>query len=231
MPIARAALLALSLLALPSALAPPAADREQARRWVDVVAVTPEGGVRQGNPNAPVKLVEYGSRSCPTCQRFALEGMEALRADYIAGGKVSYEFREFWVHPQDPGLSLLGKCVPLSRFFPLLDAMFAEQASLSGKMDQQVFEEVTALPQLQQPREYARRLGYVDLLKRRGMPEARALQCLNDQAMLARIEGHVRAGIEAGVKGTPTFFLNGRRLDNAYIWSQVESELRAAIGS
>jgi protein-disulfide isomerase len=226
----RATFLGLAALALPSAVPakPPAA---QAANWINTVAVTPEGGVRQGNPNAPVKLVEYGSRSCPTCKRFADEGVGPLRDNYVSTGKVSYEFREFWVHPQDPGLSLLGKCVPLSRFFPLLDAMFAEQGALSGQMSQEVFNEINALPQLRQPAAYARRLGYVGLLKRRGMPEARAMQCLNDAVMLERIEGHVRGGIAAGVDGTPTFFINGRKLDNVYVWAQVEAELRASLGS
>lgn len=225
----RIALLALAALALPSAPATP--PPAQAVNWVSTVAVTPQGGVRQGSPNAAVKLVEYGSRSCPTCKRFADEGVGPLRADYIATGKVSYEFREFWVHPQDPGLSLLGKCVPVSRFFPLLDAMFAEQGALSGQMSQEIFNEINALPQLRQPAAYAKRLGYVDLLKRRGMPEARAAQCLGDAALLKRIEGEIRAGIAAGVDGTPTFFLNGRKLDNVYVWAQLEPELRAAIGS
>src|SRR4051812_43521423 len=42
--------------------APPAG-----KQWVDVVSKTPEGGYVQGNPNAPIKLVEYGARMCPTC--------------------------------------------------------------------------------------------------------------------------------------------------------------------
>ena len=55
------------------------------------VVATPEGGHRMGNPNAPIKLVEYGSRGCPVCGRFAAEGMEPLRTKYISTGKVSYE--------------------------------------------------------------------------------------------------------------------------------------------
>jgi protein-disulfide isomerase len=223
----RALLLALVALALPAGSV---AAKPQARNWVATFTVTPQGGVVQGNPNARVRLVEYGSRTCPTCLRFAQEGMEPLRAKYIARGKVSYEFRDFWVHPQDPGISLLGNCVPVSRYYPLLDAMFAEQEKLNAAMNPALFEEIGKLPQLQQPRAYARRLGYVDLLKRRGMPEARALQCLGDQALLKRIEDRMRVGIDAGVQGTPSFFINGRKLDNVYLWSQIEPQLQAAGG-
>ena len=37
------------------------------QNWAETVAKTPEGGFRMGNSDAPVKLVEYGARTCPTC--------------------------------------------------------------------------------------------------------------------------------------------------------------------
>ena len=45
---------------------------------------TPEGGFRIGNPAAPVKLVEYGSLTCPHCAAFAHEGEAALRPELCA---------------------------------------------------------------------------------------------------------------------------------------------------
>lgn len=217
------------LLAFATLLLSGAAPAAPTTPWVNVIVRTPEGGVRQGNPNAPVRLVEYGSRSCPTCGHFGREGVGPLRTNYISTGKVSYEYREFWVHPQDPGLSALGNCVPLSRFFPLLDAMYAEQEALSGRMNQQMFDRIAKLPQLQRPRAWAVSLGYVDLLKRRGMPEAKALQCLGNAALLNQLVARVKAGVAAGVQGTPTFFVNGTRT-GAYSWQQLEPELIAAGG-
>ena len=35
--------------------------------WTQTVVKTPEGGFRMGNPDAPLKIVEYGSRACPYC--------------------------------------------------------------------------------------------------------------------------------------------------------------------
>ena len=43
------------------------------KQWSTTVTKTAEGGYRMGNPDAPIKLVEYGSRSCPHCKRFAEE--------------------------------------------------------------------------------------------------------------------------------------------------------------
>ena len=45
----------------------PAIAAPAGANWTETVARTPEGGFRMGNPNAPVKLVEYGARTCPTC--------------------------------------------------------------------------------------------------------------------------------------------------------------------
>ena len=46
--------------------------------WRDTVTVTDMDGYMIGNPDAPIKLVEYASLTCPTCARFAAEGMEPL---------------------------------------------------------------------------------------------------------------------------------------------------------
>ena len=107
------------------------------KAWVDVVSQTPEGGYVQGNPNAPVKLIEYGSRACPVCGRFAAEGVEPLRKGPIAEGKLSYEFREYPVHGAlDLAPIALGQCVAPSAFFPLLDQMFANQQTLLAKEEE-----------------------------------------------------------------------------------------------
>ena len=66
--------------------------------WSDVVSATADGGMRMGNPNAPLKLVEYGSLSCPHCAKLANDGMETLRNKYVNSGRVSYEFRSFPIH-------------------------------------------------------------------------------------------------------------------------------------
>ena len=127
------------LLATPVAKASPPAGKQ----WVDVVAKTPEGGFRQGNPDAPIKLVEYGSRTCPTCGRFAAEGVEPLRAQFISTGQVSYEFRDFPLHgAPDFALALLNQCVGADAFFPMLDRMFANQSNFLDK--QQKLPEATS---------------------------------------------------------------------------------------
>ena len=98
------------------------------KAWVDMVTKTKDGGYLQGNPNAPIKLVEYGSRNCPYCGLFGRTAPEPLRKNYISTGKVSWEFRDFLIHgAPDLAAALLNQCVPDETFFPMLDRFFENQ--------------------------------------------------------------------------------------------------------
>ena len=212
------------------------ASAQQARKpdWAATVVLTPEGGYRQGNPNAPVKLIEYGSRTCPTCGHFAANGVPPLRRDYIATGKVSYEFRDFLVHgAPDFALALLNQCVPKGRFFPVLDALFANQEAFHSRLDQlehsqpaQV-EAWQQLPPGQAATRFAEALGMIAFMKTQGLPEAKARQCLADPALIKRI---ARTNADAvnvhRIDGTPSFLVNGRRV-SAYTWERLLPELWA----
>jgi len=165
---------AVATAAGPAAKKPVAAKRAPARapakvNWLNVVAATPEGGMRMGNPNAAVKLIEYGSRTCPHCALFDKEGLPALKAGPIAAGKLSYEFRDYPVHGAlDLGPILLGRCVSPAQFFPLLDAMFANQQTLLAKT-QAAAAKAQAIPNAtpnQVAASFAADLGYVDFVKR-----------------------------------------------------------------
>ena len=138
----RILLLVLALLGAPMLIAAKPVPRAPAHHtapatpravvnWVKTFAATPEGGVRMGNPNAPVKLIEYGSRLCPYCGRFHAESMATLRGSYVASGKVSYEFRDYPVHGAlDLAPILIGQCVSTANYFPLLDQMMAAQPEI-----------------------------------------------------------------------------------------------------
>ncbi|MBY0303734.1 MAG: protein-disulfide isomerase [Sphingomonas sp. 28-62-20] len=200
--------------------------------WADVVAPTPQGGMRMGNPDAPIKLIEYGARTCPTCARFDAEGLPALKSGMIASGKVSYEFRDFPVHgPLDIGPILLGQCVEPAAFFPMLEDMMRNQQTLLAK-EQQVAQAGQALqgkPPMEVARFFAENLGYIDFVKQRGVPESKALACLADQAAIARLAANLQqADTEYKVSGTPTFIVNGKIADGVLDWKGLEGVLRAA---
>ncbi|WP_213982238.1 thioredoxin domain-containing protein [Sphingomonas sp. dw_22] len=212
-------------------VAPPAG-----KTWMDVVAKTPEGGYLQGNPNAPIKLVEYGSRNCPVCGRFAVEGMEPLRKKYISTGQVSYEFRDFLVHgAPDLALALLNQCVPTENFFTVMDQIYANQPAFLDRTQQlvqnnpQVAQQLQSMPAPQAAVGFADALGFVEFMKQRGVPEAKARACLADQKAIEAIAKVNGDAVNNGeVTGTPTFFINGRVVPNTAAWEALEPALQAA---
>lgn len=214
---------------VPTAAAPAGQD------WTQVVSKTAEGGYVMGNPDAPLKLVEYGSRTCPTCGNFGRTAMQPLENTYVKSGKVSYEFRDFLVHgPPDFAASLLGRCAGEAVFFPILEQMYVEQdrfldAQMKAANDQQLLAVTNNGKPAQIANAWADAMGYVDFVKQRGVPEAQARQCLGDEAAIESLTKMTQdASATKDVTGTPTFFLNGNKLDQVVTWPQVEAALKNA---
>ena len=112
-------------------IAPPAGSD-----WTKVIVETPEGGFRIGNPNAPVKLMEYGSFGCSHCAAFEAEGGEPLINGYVKSGRVSWEFRSYLIFAADPAISMLTRCHGPQAFFLLKQQLYATQADWEGRLMQ-----------------------------------------------------------------------------------------------
>lgn len=200
-------------------------------QWNDRVEKTAEGGFRKGNPDAPIKLIEYGSRTCGHCASFAMASAEPLKP-YIASGKVSFEFRDFLLNPIDLGAALLGQCGGVGPFFAIKEQMFAQQAELLKNgpgQDDPFVKQLEAMSPQQRTAALAERFGYLAFVQERGVPEAQARQCLADEkATAALVKGNEDAAAKYSIAGTPTFILNGKVLPNTGTWSQVETALKAA---
>jgi protein-disulfide isomerase len=198
--------------------------------WTETVSRTAEG-FRMGNPNAPIKLVEYGARTCPTCGAFSREAAEPLKR-YVATGKVSFEFRDFLVHgAPDLAAALLGQCGGEQVFFPILDQMYADQNAYLDRLQQggaALEQRLQALPPRQQIGAIGEAMGLVDFVKQRGVPETQARACLADNASQDRLTKQTQElTASQRVTGTPTFYLNDEPLANTVSWQQVEQALKA----
>lgn len=201
--------------------------------WTTTVSPTPEGGFLMGNPNAPVKLVEYASMTCPHCATFAEEGMPALRDNYIGKGLVSLEFRNFVRDPADMAASLLARCGGAAPFFPMTEQMFAAQDQWFGKLqslsqaDQQRF---STMPPNQVPAAVAQAAGLDQFARVRGLPAGKAQQCLSDQAQIERLAKIGSDGVQQyQLPGTPSFLINGKLVENAADWASLEPRIKQAL--
>jgi protein-disulfide isomerase len=226
---ALAAALAAFMLAVPASA--PAAPRARApvahRDWSQIAVRTPEGGVRIGNPAAPVKLIEYGSISCPHCAAFSAEGALALRTRHVRSGRVSWEYRPYLIFPTDPGIFMLLNCLGPARFFPAAEQLYASQNDWYGRVRALPADQVERL-QAMQPIEQAAALvhaaGLDPFFRARGLSPAQINACLANRAGIDRLVAIARHANDLGVHGTPTFFINGRSIGTVE-WARLEPML------
>jgi protein-disulfide isomerase len=221
------------LVALPLSVQQPAPASAQAQRdWTRVVARTPQGGVRMGNPDAPVKIVEYLSLTCPHCAHFAEEGVPRLVQSYVRNGRVSLEYRNFVLNGYDLAATFLSRCADPENYFALNHAILASQEQWVGRVEALSAEQRRQLQQLQ-PIEGMKRVvalaGLDALAARHGISAAEARACLSDQAALDRIIEIRTAAEELGVNGTPSFVINGRLAGHVHDWAALEPLLRQAL--
>ncbi len=214
-----------------SAAAPVAAPTGTS--WTEVTSETPDGGMLMGNPQASVKLVEYGALSCPHCAKFSIDSAEELKA-MIAKGTVSYELRTFLIHPQDVPASLLARCNGAGPFFAIAEQMFATQndwlsrSSSITAADQQSW--ATMTPN-QVAASMADKLGLVEFVQQRGIPAEKAQACLADAQGIKTLEKIAKVATEDfKITGTPTFIINGQIVPNVTTWADLAPELKKAGG-
>lgn len=163
-------------------------------------AISPDDMVL-GNENAPVTLIEYASSTCPHCADFHEAVFEQLKTNYIDTGRVRYVFREFPTPP--PAVAVAGfqlaRCggATSEQYFARLGEIFRQQRAMfaSGTMEgvrQKLFEIGGAA----------------------GLSEEQVTQCINDEAGAERIR-RITDGADAfDVTGTPTFIINGRKVED-----------------
>lgn len=220
------------LLPMAATASKPAAKPAAARDWTRTFAVTAEGGFRMGNPGAKIALVEYGSLTCPHCQHFAETGVKPLLQNYVRTGKLSYEYRSLVLNGIDLAVTLVARCNGPSRFFPIAEQLYKTQPMWVAKVDRLPDAEkdrLQNLPRSEMMVSVAKLTGLIPVAAAHGIPPAKAEQCLKDDAAAMKLAEMHQAALDAGVPGTPTFLVNGKRV-NAGDWPSLEPFLKDAGG-
>lgn len=193
--------------------------------WVDVPGVhrpEPKAYPEQndnaiGDPHAPVRMDEYGDFQCIYCRQFALNTEPQIINSYVATGKVYFVFHSmgnFLSHfsttvdteSEDAAMAAYA-AGDQHRFWQYHDVLFANQ-----KRENSGWVSRSALDA------FARAIG-IDL--KRFNAE------LSSGTYRARVMRDETDGTRLGVKGTPTFFVNGRKI----VGAQSFALFRAAIDS
>jgi protein-disulfide isomerase len=147
-----------------------------------------------GNPDASVTVVEYASVVCGACANFHQTVYPDFKKKYIDSGLVRFVFREYPTSPENLAQAgfLIANCAPEGRFF--------DSISLQFKRQRQIFKAAG---------DGTVRQEYVAIAKSSGLSEAEFDACLQNQEEIDRYKAVVQGGIDAGVSGTPSFFING----------------------
>ena len=194
----RSVLAALCASALGAAAALPVAAQSQGPTEVPVEELMKQVGLPDlalGPADAKVTVVEYASMTCGHCAHFTKEVLPAFKKKYVDTGKVRYIFREFPLDNLAAATSMLARCAAPDKTFPLIEVLFEKQNDWA-------FGEGNPVPRL------------FEIAKQAGFTQESFDKCLTDQKLLDEITaGRTRASEVFGVSATPTFYINGKKLD------------------
>ncbi|MCX7350596.1 MAG: DsbA family protein [Alphaproteobacteria bacterium] len=150
-----------------------------------------------------VTIVEYASATCPHCAAFHKDVWPKLKADYIDNKKIRFVFREFPLN--DPALAafMIARAAPKESYFPLIDVYFD-----------------TLQTWAQDPA-----TGLLNIAKQAGFTQEKFDATLRDEKLAKGIMEIRDGGVKFGVKGTPTFFVNGKPLEGEITYDNLKAEI------
>lgn len=160
-----------------------------------------------GRSGARVTIVEFLDFKCPNC-RAAAPIMDKVIADF--GTKVHWIVRNFPVESTHPGatqLSELAYCADQQHhFWPMYHVLFDEQDTLPSALDDATI---------------------AHLADRSGTNAGALANCLTSDAASQKVQTDYLTGISAGVRGTPTFFVNGEKVEGVVPYAAWDTFLSA----
>jgi protein-disulfide isomerase len=223
-----------ALAAAPGIAATPAKKpAATSANWAGQIAVTADGSHRYGNPDAPVRLNEFVSYTCPHCAHFHKESDPVLRLTVVPKGQVSVTVTNFLRNPIDLTIAMLTNCGDPKRFFVRHNAFFATQDVWMAKIEKTSRDQQARWYQGELPdrmRAIASDLGFYAKMESWGIGRAQTDVCFADKAMLDKLRAQQSEVEKLGFQGTPSFTLNGEALD-ANDWASVSKAITDKIAA
>jgi protein-disulfide isomerase len=144
----------------------------------------------KGSASAPIEMIEFSDFQCPFCQR-ANPTVDQVLKTY--GDRVRFVYRHYPLpnHPNArPAAEAAACAADQGKFWPYHDRLFANPSKLGDADLKQAAAEL-------------------------GLNATQFNSCVDSHKFRAQIDADLRAGEEAGVNGTPAFFINGRSISGA----------------
>jgi protein-disulfide isomerase len=190
----------------------------------EIVVVTPKArplvdNQSMGDPNAPVKIVEYSDFQCPYCKQFADTTEQALIDNFIATGKVFFTYHSMGNFvsqnigrggTESRDAAEAAYCArDQGKFWEMKDILFANSLG----EDEGYF----AMPRLEKMAEAI------------GLDLAQFKDCMKSNTFLDQVEQELADGLAAGITGTPSFLINGELIVGAQPLSVFQEKINAAL--
>lgn len=162
----------------------------------------------KGDENAPVTIFEFSEFQCPFCVKFYNEAYQNIIKDYVETGKVKIVFKHFPLafHQNAQKAGEAAECAgEQGMFWEYHDFLFeTKQIELSSL-----------------------KAHAADL----GLDTQKFNACLDSGKYTSVVNKGLELGKKQGVSGTPTFFINGKKIIGAQPYSVFKTEIDAALSS
>jgi protein-disulfide isomerase len=191
---------------------PKPAAQEVSDIATDTTNAGPAQGYNLGNPNAPVKIMEFGDFECPQCGRFATLTEPDLRKRLIETGDVFFTYYDFplQMHKNTRAASNAAACADeQGKFWQMHDKLFDGQDQWNG--------EATDNP----GDVFAKYAGEL------GLNTAQWQSCFDSRKYQKRINANEAEALRRNVNATPSFII-GNKL---YAGGLAYDELKAIVDS
>ena len=153
-----------------------------------------------GSGDSKVTIVEFSDFQCPFCRIFWRDTFPQLKKEYIDTGKAKFVYRDFPLefHPSAAVSANAAECAgDQGKFWEYHDKVFGEQEKLG---------EGTISYAIKDIKKWAGEIG---------LDSDEFNQCLNAEKYKEEVEKDYNDGVKYGVTGTPTLFINGRKIIGA----------------
>jgi protein-disulfide isomerase len=173
----------------------------------DTALVAMARGVRKGDPNAPVMIVEFGDYQCPACGQFARDFRPAVDLAFIETGRATFTFHDYPLVSMHPHAFLAARAARCAedqgRFWEYHDELFRQQVRWSPEPNPAgIFEAIA---------------------EGLGLDAGDFRSCLNSDRHADLVTANLRLAEELGIPQTPTILVNaGGVTHEARGWSAEE---------
>ena len=164
-----------------------------------------------GNVDAPVTIIEYSSLTCPHCAKFHKDTLPEVKENWVSTGKARIVYRHFPLDGLALRAAMVANCIDGDRHFTFLDALFHGQ-----KLWAQASDPVKALSQV---------------AALAGIDQERFDACIKDESQANTILERRQHGSNTyDIGSTPTFIVNGRKVEGAVEYTEFNKVLEEAEG-